>query len=186
MLILLALACSDVTGDPHDHDDNHGVTTTVVLNFDDGSGTLESFTWVDAENDGEPVIDDISLIEAQTYAVTVEFWNELVDPTEDVTPEILADAGDHQVFWTGTAIEDGLVEHSYADEDEAGLPVGLDNDLLAALAGEGELTLTLRHLPPESDQAVKTEGLAETVASEGFAAIGGDTDVQVSFPMRVE
>jgi hypothetical protein len=185
-MILLAIACSDVTGDPHDHDDNHGVTTTVVLTFEESGGAVESYTWVDAEADGDPEIDDIALVEGELYALSVELWNELVDPIEEVTPEILADAGEHQFFWTGSAIDEGLVEHSYADEDEAGLPVGLENTALAARVGEGELTVTLRHMPPESGQAVKTEGLAEAVAAEGFAAIGGDTDVQVTFPIAID
>ena len=39
--------------------------------------------------------------------------------------------------------------------------------------------------PPESGAATKVEGLADTVRTGGFAAIGGDTDVEVTFPVTV-
>ncbi|MFT5684716.1 MAG: hypothetical protein ACI8RZ_005660, partial [Myxococcota bacterium] len=70
--------------------------------------------------------------------------------------------------------------------DDGGLPVGLENTITTLAVGSGELTVTLRHLPLESDQAVKVDGLAEDVADGGFGAIGGENDVQVTFNIEVE
>jgi len=64
----------------------------------------------------------------------------------------------------------------------SGIPLGLENTVDVLNAGSGQLTLTLRHLPAESGQAVKTPGLAEQVAADGnFGSIGGANDAQVNF-----
>ena len=194
LLLLLAGACADVDDDGHghSHDDNE-VITTVVLNFAPETGEALSFSWADPEDDGDPVIEDIVLPNA-TYTLTVEFLNELEDPAEDITAEIDDESDSHQVFFTGSGVEGpatgtnaaAVVRHVYADTDVNSLPVGLSNDIAAVQAGTGELTVTLRHMPPEDGNAVKTPGAADEVAAGGFDAIGGDNDVQVTFPIEVQ
>ena len=195
-LLLLLSACADVEEHDHDHHDHeHEVMTTVVMTFtsrDDGS-VLE-YVWADPENDGSPVVDDIVLMNTAVYDLSVSFLNELEDPAEDITPEIYDESDEHQIFITGSAVQgpatgtnaDAILEHAYADEDDDGLVVGLDNTITTLAAGSGELVVTLRHMPPESDQVVKTDGLAEDVAAGGFSAIGGANDVQVTFNTEVE
>ena len=200
--LLLALsACSDVEGDDHDHDhDHHGheheVMTTVVLTFTASTDEAEDlvFTWADPENDGSPVIDDILLENGVDYAVGVQVWNELEDPAEDITPEIADEDDEHQFFFTGSAVEgpatganaDAVVTHAYADADRNGFDLGLENEISAVAAGSGDFILTLRHMPPESGNAVKVEGAAEDVADGGFSAIGGANDIQVTYALTVE
>jgi hypothetical protein len=193
-LLFLLSACSDV--EEHDHDDHdHEVITTVVLTLTaQEDGTLLEYIWADPENDGSPVIDDVILQDAMTYDLSVSFFNELEDPAEEITAEIEDEGDEHQLFLTGSAVQgsatgtntDAIIEHAYADEDDDGLPLGLDNTLTTLAVGSGELTVTLRHLPLESGQAVKVDGLAETVAAHGFSAIGGENDVQVTFNTEVE
>jgi len=207
-LLLFTGACADVENhddhDDHDHHDhNHGLTTTLVVSFTPaGGGEPLSFVWTDPENDGSPVVDSIVLPdasddgphEALSYQVEVEVWNELEDPAEDVTPDIADLAEEHQFFFTGSAIDgpatgaspNAILEHSYADEDADGLPLGLENDMATAALGSGELIVTLRHLPFENDQPTKTEGMAEDVATGGFGAIAGDIDIQATFPIEVQ
>jgi hypothetical protein len=197
-LSLLALVggCSADVEDPHDgHDHNHGLPTSIVLNFTpaDGGDAL-SFKWALLEGDETPQVDEILLdTQVTDYEVTVEIWNEDDDPAEDLTPDILADAAYHQLFFTGSAVDGpatlnktgAVLGHDYADLDDNGLPVGLENDMQVLGAGEGELHVMLRHLPMENDEAVKVAGMAETVAEVGFSGIGGDVDVDISFPVIV-
>jgi len=194
LLTVLAIGCDDVEHD-HDHDHEQEVITTVALTFTaDPDGEVDVFQWADPENDGGPVVDTISLLDATSYNVSVQFLNELEDPAEDITQEIGDEADEHQVFFTGSAVEgpatgvnsQAIVEHSYSDEDSGGLPVGLENSFSTLGAGLGELVLTLRHLPPENNEAVKTTDLAEEVAVGGFGAIGGDNDVQITFSLEVQ
>ncbi|MBA2319800.1 MAG: hypothetical protein H0V89_01485 [Deltaproteobacteria bacterium] len=76
--------------------------------------------------------------------------------------------------------------HGYADADGNGLPVGLIATLATARAGAGTFIVTLRHMPPENDTPVKTDGAAADVAAGGFDAIGGETDAQVTFELAVQ
>jgi hypothetical protein len=195
LVFLTLTACSDVEDDHHHHHHEHEVITTVVLTFTPQSNDAEAlvFTWTDAENDGSPVIDDIVLQNEAEYALTVAFLNELEEPAEDITPEIADEDDEHQVFFTGSAVQgpastqtDAIVEHAYADQDANGLAVGLDNTMTSLQDGSGEFIVTLRHMPQESNSPVKTEGAAEDVADGGFAAIGGENDIQVTFPLAVE
>ena len=195
MLLLLLSGCQDVEDD-HDHDHEHEVMTTITLTFSPESGGDDLvFSWADPEDDGSPVIDDIMLADGENYDVAMSVFNELEEPAEEVTPEILDEADQHQVFFTGSAVQgpatgmnaSAVVEHEYADQDEGELPLGLSNRIDAQLGtGSGELIVTLRHMPPESGEAVKVAGLAEDVAEGGFGSIGGANDIQVTFPLTVE
>jgi hypothetical protein len=192
-IALFAAACSDVNN-PEEVNENE-VITTVSLTFTPASGGASlTFAWADPENDGNPVIDDIVLSDADDYTLDVSFLNELADPTEDITEEVDAESDQHQVFFTGSAVAgpatgenpDAVISHAYADEDANGLPVGLANDIATLGVGTGTLTVTLRHLPPENDTAVKVEGLAEDIAADGIQNLPGDTDASVDFNVEVQ
>lgn len=156
-----------------------GATVTAVFDDPDGDG-------------GEPpTIDAITLTMGVTYATSVRFLNALETPAEDITVEVRDEGAEHQVFFTGTAVTGpasdrpgAALTHAYTDTDVNGLPVGLENTLVAA-PGTGELTVTLRHLPPVNDQAVKTAALAGDVRVSGFTALPGATDAQVTFPVAI-
>lgn len=193
--LLLVPACSDVEDpDDHDHNHDHGLVTTVDLVFTpDAGGDALTFTWSDPEDDGSPLVDPVVLPEG-SYTLDIAFWNELEDPVEDVTPEVVEEAEEHQIFLTGTAVQSeatgdnpaALLEVAYADSDADGLPLGLAHDVTTLVTGDGELILTLRHLPEEDGSATKTADLAGDVASGGFGSIGGDTDVSVTFDVAVQ
>ena len=192
--LLFALsACSDVEDSSRDETINE-VMTTVVLNFTADDGTELEFVWADPDNTANPSIDTIVLSDAADYTLSLSFLNELENPTEDVTPEIADEDDQHFVFITGSAVTgpatkdnpNAVVEHLYADEDDNGLPVGLDNDILTLAPGEGEFTVTLRHMPPQNKRVVKTADAPELVATEGLSAIGGSNDVAVTLPITVE
>jgi len=184
---LLAMpACSDVEKDDHDghHHHDHEAISTVVLNFTsqaDNDDTQE-VRWVDGEGQDE----DISLTVATAYDLTVTFWNELESDPENITIEIEQEADEHQVFFTGSALDDGLVTHTYEDSDDEGLPLGLENTIEALAAGPGDLTVTLRHLPFEDGNKVKREGMAEAVADAGdLSGISGEGENDVSIDFKV-
>jgi hypothetical protein len=196
LLLLVLPACSDVEKGEHGHHDHeHEVITTVILTFTSQADDSElEFSWRDADNSASPVIDDIVLQDASDYTLSVEFLNELEDPAEDITPEVADEDDEHQIFFTGSAVEgpatgtnaDAIIGHAYADTDANELPLGLDNTITTLAVGLGELTVSLRHLPMESGNPVKFEDMAEDVAAGGFGAIPGENDVQVNFNIAVE
>lgn len=206
VLTLLAFtfltACGDDVGNADSNGGSDGiefnpneVMTTIKLTFTPASGG-ESFvvTWADPENDGSPVIDDMTLTNGESYTVGVEFMNELVDPSVDVTPEIRDEKDEHQVFFTGTAVEgpchtsnpDAVVEHAYDDADSNGFSIGLTNTFTAKAAGTGVLSVLLRHMPPINGEAVKTGTLADVIDSGRITDLPGTTDINVDFNVTVQ
>ena len=213
--LTLFTGCGD-SDDPGDNDDTEEegeeeneeeVITTLTLTFtpeDGGEEVVVEFNDEDGDGPDEPTIDDITLAADTTYSVEVEFTNGLENPPEDITEEVADEAEEHQVFIFGESVtgpasdvdeEDALVMHSYADsESDYGpnaegddLAVGLVNTVTTVDTGNGgEFTVVLRHLPPESGEAVKEEDLADDVASDGINSIAGDTDVEATFVLNVE
>ena len=195
LFLLLLTGCQDVEGgDGHDHDHENEVFTTVVLTFSPvGGGDDLEFRFTDLQ-DGDPLTEDVTLTDGTDYDLAMTFLNELEEPAEIMSVELLDEDDQHQVFFTGSAVQgpatgvnaSAVVEHAYADQDGSGLPLGLENTIDTLGAGSGDLIVTLRHMPPENGAAVKVDGLAGTVASSGFSAIGGNNDIQVTFPLAVE
>jgi len=187
---LLLTACGDDDAQPPD--DNE-VITTVTLEFAPmGGGATVSASFRDADGDGgdPPTIDPINLT-VGTYDVRVRFLNELEDPAEEITEEVMDESDQHQVFFTGAAINgpatnnpSAPLTHTYADMDANQLPIGLANRIVAA-TGTGQLTVTLRHMPPVNDTAVKTAATTDQVKSGGLTSIGGSTDVSVNFTATI-
>ena len=186
MILFLSLftACKDVHD--HDHDHDHELMTTVVLTYTDEAGQESSFRWSDMGGTEDVEVDDIVLSANTEYELNLSFLNELEEEPEDITPEIKSEGTEHQVFFTGSAITDNLVVHTYNDTDENNLPIGLANLMDSADASSGELTVTLRHMPLEDGNSIKEEGMQEQVLNEGFGNIGGANDVSVTFPLTIE
>jgi len=190
--ILLLAACGDDGGGTINPPE---VITTVTLTFTPGAlGTTVIAEFDDPDGDGgdPPTIDPIDLVDGATYTLTVGFENRLEDPPEDITVEVEDEGDEHQIFFTGTAVDGPASDqpgapltHSYDDQDANGLPIGLSNTIVAA-TGTGELTVTLRHMPPVNETPTKTADSAMQVSEGGFSAIGGETDAQVDFDVTVQ
>jgi hypothetical protein len=189
----LSLSTAGCGEDAHDHGNEGEVITTVTLTFTPSAGGAATVAKAhDPDGDGgdPPVVEPVNLSPGM-YDLTVKFENRLETPPEDITAEIRDEASEHQVFFTGTAVNgpasgaaSAPLSHTYADMDEKGLPIGLANKVTAS-AGAGSITVTLRHMPPINGMPVKTASAAETVRTAGFAMLGGSTDVQVTLPVTV-
>jgi hypothetical protein len=193
-LSLVAFACGEDKPAGMGGNENE-VFTTITLTFTPSAGgapVVAAFDDSDGDGGKAPTIASV-MLGSGMFNLAVKFENKLENPPEDITEEIHDEANDHQIFFTGTAVngpasnQSGApLTHAYADTDSKGLPVGLENKITAA-AGTGMLTVTLRHLPPVNSVAVKTASLAEMVrTSGGFMGLAGSTDVQVTFPVTVQ
>jgi hypothetical protein len=197
-LLVVSLGLAACGGDDDattDGGNENEVITTVTLTFTPEAGgapVTASFNDPDGDGGGAPTVDPVVLADGTTYTLAVVFENRLEEPPEDITEEVSDESDEHQIFFTGSAVDGPASDqpgapltHAYADEDANGLPIGLESSVVAA-AGAGELTVTLRHLPPVNDTAVKTAELAGAVREGGFGSLGGTTDAQVDFMVTVE
>lgn len=194
-------ACGDgAGGDDHGQEDENEVISRVELTFTPtGGGAPRVFAFTDPDGDGgvSGMADTVELAAGVEYDLAVRFINSIADPPSDISEEIEAEAEDHLVFVTGdvsgpaSSSSPALVTHAYADsesdygENAVGddLPVGLANTITAGAAGEGELRIILRHLPPLNDQPQKTAELPADLA-EG-RDLPGSVDADITFELVV-
>ncbi len=151
--------------------------TTLIMTFNPvGGGPAVEFIFRDLDGDGgdPPVITTASLAANTMYRATTELLDETEDPPHDVTHEIEEEDDEHQFFFRVTGVQ---LTHAYVDFDGDGYPVGLINDFATHAPGVGSLTVTLRHEPDKS---------AQGVADGDITLAGGDTDIEVDFPLIVE
>ena len=193
VFVVVAPSCTPVQPPPFVNEGE--VITTVELTFTpQGGGEAVQFSFADPENDGDPVVDDIVLSAAVDYDLAVRFLNELADPAEDISDEVRDEGADHLVLISGSAVAGpaagdnaaAVVTHAYDDVDDNGLPIGLLHTIVTDAVGSGELSVLLRHMPPENDAAVKAASTPADFAAGGEAGIGGSTDIDVTFALSVE
>jgi hypothetical protein len=189
LMATLVAAC----GEPGHGDDEQEVISAVQLTFMPAAGLpiVAEFDDPDGDGGGPGTSEPVNLAAGASYTLTIAFINRLGTVPEDITVEVRDEGDEHQVFFTGNAVkgpatanQTAPLTHSYADMDANGFPIGLTNTI-ATEAGTGTLTVTLRHMPPESPPE-KSADTATQVKNGGFTAIGGATDASVDFTVTVQ
>jgi len=180
------LVASAITGCKKDEDgpapipppvNQEEVITTVILSFDNvGAGADKELRFTDADGDGggAPVYDLDTLDNASVYNVSIIILNETLNPVDTVSNEVLAEGEDHQFFFQPTGVN---ISYVYGDTDSNGNPIGLLTTMTTGAPSVGTLLVTLRHEPDKT---------AAGVSSGDITNAGGDTDVEVSFPLVIE
>jgi len=141
-----------------------------------GGGDDVVLTFNDPDGDGgtAATITGGTLAANETYAGSIELLNETETPAEDVTEEIAEEDDEHQFFFQSDIA--GLAV-AYGDTDGDGNPLGLKITVTTVDAGTGTLTVTLRHEPDKN---------ASGVAEGDITNAGGETDIEVDFPVEVQ
>lgn len=175
VLSALFVACEDShVHAPHDDHEHEAITTVVlkVANKADASDTA-TVRFLDADGDGgaAPILPGrLSLRDGATYAASVRFLD-ASNPSDvhDLNEEIGgSEADDHRVFWVSRR---GSLSATVTDRDPAGLPLGLNADLVVGGTGADTLRVVLRHLPG--------------IKSATSTITDGETDVDVDFPVAI-
>lgn len=151
--------------------------TTVRLTFNTASFAeykYMTFTDVDGPGGQAPVITADTLSADSIYDVNIEVLNESVTPPDDITAEILAEGAEHQFFF---AVAGADLLFAYSDADVNGLPIGLLSACFVGVPGSGALTVTLRHEPNKSAPGVEAGDITNA---------GGETDIEVTFPVVID
>ena len=119
-------------------------------------------------------IEHLKLALGQDYKTSVTFYD-ASDPTkiEDMTLEVIAEADVHFVFfeWSGVGLNITSNSSDVIGAESKG--INLSTDWTTTDNGSGNLRLELIHKPTN-------------VAGTTRAAIGGETDIQVDWPIVVE
>ncbi len=151
------------------------VITTVRTTLVGGGQTITLLSRdLDGDGPNSPVVTvSGNLTAGITYTGSVEFFNETVNPADNITTEVEEEGVDHQIFYQAPA---SIGTFTYTDTDANGKPIGLDFTLVTASSATGNLTVTLIHLPNKSATGVSTGNIANA---------GGATYAQVTYPLVV-
>ena len=189
-LALLAFSFNACDEEAPGKEDTPELITEVKLTFTpSGGGTPVVVSAIDP--DGPGVLDltaeqPISLTAGTAYTLSIEFFNGLLDPTEDeydITAEVLEEADEHMLFfsWNGgfsNPAGNGNIDNradavNYQDNDVNGLPLGLSTSWTTVATGASDLTfrILLKHQPD-----LKTPNSGSTV---------GETDADVEFELNI-
>ncbi len=181
-LAVLAFSCKkddNPVEEPHDEHE-HELITTVIVELNDGTNTLE-FEWTDPDGEGgeAPEIETIALAANTTYSVALRFVDESDahdheedghdhEHGEDITPEILEEGDEHLICFTSTG---AVISVERTDEDANRTPIGLSSTWATTDAGTGNMNIVLRHQPG---------------SKSGVNCDAGETDIDVTFPVTVQ
>jgi len=173
-LSLLITSCSGDDNNPEPVNEEEVITTmTVTLTPQEGGAaiTLQSQD-LDGDGPNAPVVTVSGNLASNTsYDGTIVLLNETETPAEDITEEVAEEAEDHQFFFNVAGGLDATA--SYEDLDGDGNPLGIEFTLSAGGAGNGTLTITLRHEPKKPNDG-------------SLADAGGETDIAQTFDLSVE
>lgn len=167
-------SCKKKTNDPVNNPPSQNeeeLITTVRLTFTDTTGSVPilNFEFQDIDGPGgmNPTkFDSIVLKKDIVYHLSIQFLNESVTPSENITSEIASEGVDHLLCFVSSI---NAVNITKADMDDNNLAIGLHSFWKANNLGEGTLLLTLKHQP-----GIKT----------GDCSVG-ETDVELNFPFKV-
>lgn len=171
VLFLLMQGCKkDPVTDPNE---GELITTVRVKLKEKVSGAERVFEFKDLDGEGGAApqkFDTIRLTRSANYDCTLQLLNESVNPAEDITQEVLAEADDHQFYLTPTQ---SLVTISILDKDGKGLPLGIASAWMASSnAGSGVVNITLKHKPGKK--------------AAGDLVSKGETDISLDFQLRIQ
>lgn len=172
----LAFSACDDDDDPTPVNEEEVITTaTLTLSPAVGGGipVMMSFRDLDGDGGNAPIITGGTLAANISYNYTLVLLNEQATPAENITTEVEEEGDEHQFFFRPTGVN---LSHSYGDVDENSRPIGITGTLTAGAASTGTLTVTLRHEPNKT---------AEGVLAGNITNAGGETDIEVIFPVTV-
>ncbi|MDX2062090.1 MAG: type 1 periplasmic binding fold superfamily protein [Bacteroidia bacterium] len=188
-LLLGTTGCKDDDA-PEPANEEELITTVRLTLTPTGSSSSIVVEWQDLDGDGgsDPTVDNLTLVEDQSYTYTIEFLNEAESPTEDITEEIEEEADEHQVFYfvgtqAGAAFGDGgnvTGNIAVTDTDSRGCQLGLAGTVTFENIGTTTLRAVLRHQPGSTGK----ESVNCSTTPGGNVNLGS-TDVDVAFPLTV-
>ncbi len=156
------------------------ITTVTATYTPQGGGTAVTLKYKDLDGDGPnaPVITvSGAFAQSKTYDGAVTFKNEATNPVEDITPEIITEGVDHQLFYQKTGTLNAFTYATAASNfDVNGKVIGLQSVFTTTGAATGTLKITLIHEPNKS---------GANVAAGDITNAAGSTDAEVTFNIEV-
>lgn len=174
-LLLLFTACED--DEPVLENEEEVITTATLTLFPVGGTDTMVLSFEDLDGDGgqAPIISGATLSANTEYTGVLSLFNASVDPPENIGIEVQEEGEEHQIFYLSEGGLEATV--AYTDEDDKGRPIGLETTLTTGAASTGTLRVILRHEPSKDASGVEGGDISNA---------GGETDIEVDFPVTVQ
>lgn len=177
--MLILGGCKKKKDDPQPTPNEEELITTVKLKVKNTllSSDSTEVVWKDTDGDGgnPPSIGTLTIKANSFYSAYLTLLDEShAGHTHNITDEINNEKTEHQFFYQATG---NISNFAYVDVDQNNNPVGLRFSFQTGAAGSGTLKITLRHKPNKS---------ASGVASGDITNAGGETDIEVTFPVTIQ
>ncbi len=171
---LLTAGCKkdkDVVEDPHHHDDDPELITSMVLEFSDTANVQPNVTVAFRDPDGEggnaaTEFDTIALAANTVYSVKITLLDESKNPAVKISDEVKTEGDEHLFCFDVTGANINVAR----TDSDGKYEIGLDSRWTVAAASNGTVKVTLKHQP-----GVKN----------GTCGVG-DTDVEVNFITEIK
>ena len=185
LLALVAFGFASCESEDPEKENDGEVITDVTLNFQELNasnapvGAVFSFKASDPQGievGKTPTIQSISLAKGKKYQMTIEITNSIEG--EDITQEILEEAAAHQFFFLCQVFESSIFSIQYADA--GGIALGLKtivNVSPSTGTNNSNMRVVLRHDLNKSFAGASNPNFAN------FAQAGGETDLDITFPV---
>jgi hypothetical protein len=178
VIVLMIASLSSCKKDAVPETNDEEVITTMKLTFDPVGGGA-SFTYQFDDSDGPggnaPIQDSIVLSSSTSYVVTLQLLNKTTNPVTDLTTEIQAESDAHRFYYEPSVGSNLTV--SQLDNDDNGVPLGINGTWSASTAATGTIKITLRHYPGTPPGKETTDPVNSTKSA---------TDVEVIFNTRIQ
>ncbi len=157
--------------------------TTVQLTLTDTAAPYNSYSIVFRDLDGDGgedatlTPDSLTLPAGTMFRAALLLLDERNPEADTINHEITAENTAHQFFYQPIP-SDLITNFSYLSFDDNAKPLGLEFELQTKTsAANGALKVILRHEPDKN-------GLH--VADNDITNAGGETDIEIAFPLRVQ
>ncbi|MEN2283919.1 hypothetical protein AAGF08_17390 [Algoriphagus sp. SE2] len=185
--ILFSMVLISCESDDPVMENDEEVITDVTLRFTelDNSGATvgDPFEFLASDPQGielgTPTIETVNLTKGKTYKLEILLYNSIAD--EDITEEVQEESDEHQFYFLGSAfVGSPILTYSYNDLN--GEALGLVGEVIVAenpSFNNANMRIVLRH-----DLDKNFPG-ADNPNFENFVSAGGETDLDITFPLVV-
>jgi hypothetical protein len=152
-----------------ENNDNEVITTMELHFMEQGTSNSLIYTFNDADGPGgaNPTIDVIRLAPNKVYNVEVVLLDRTKNPVDTITAEVEEEADDHRFYYEPSTGANITVTN--LDNDNNGLPVGINSRWTTTGAANGQITVTLRHY--ESGGKAQNDPVNSTKSSTDAVAV---------------
>src|SRR5690606_4640515 len=120
-------------------------------------------------------------IKGKKYIMTIDVANSIAN--EDITEEILEESDEHQFYFLGSAWVGDSAPLTYAYDDPIGELIGIQgivSVMETPTTNNGQLRIVLRHDLDKNYPGADNPNFVD------FASAGGESDLDITFPLIIE